>query len=398
MADLDTRIILAGRGIDPVAAFDRGAIAGQNALAARQNVDMSNLYRAQGANILAGDQNALNALAQISPEAAFTMQTNRQQVQANSFNMEQAKVKAARETEAYMGSLDQAQAAQEAAELRSMAEAAALANSPEQWAQTFAGTPYEAAWDQRAAVLEILGTQKSVVDRMFPAAPEPQDEYGRYAAEEAAAGRQPLSRIDYAKAKSPSLTVETLPDGTQRVTQGVGGGAAAPGITSTAMDPATLTADIDAILNDPSLPRVVGPLEGGGGNNIDEMSAGRRMYYGSDGLALIERIGQLQGKAWLDARQLLKGGGAITDYESKKAEQAMARLSRAKGEAEFREALIDLRDAVAQGLAKLQSPQQPPAEQPKAATGIPAVPQDVDPDLWPQIWEAMPEKDRALFQ
>lgn len=166
---LDNRILLMGRGIDAVEAFDRGTAAGQNALAARQNVDLTNLYRAQGANILAGDQNALNALAGISPEAAFTMQTNRQLVQDNAFNMEQAKVQAARETEAHLAKLDAGKAAQEAAELRSMAEAATLANSPEQWQQVFAGTPYEGAWDNRAAVLEILGTQKSVVDRLFPA-------------------------------------------------------------------------------------------------------------------------------------------------------------------------------------------------------------------------------------
>lgn len=52
--------------------------------------------------------------------------------------------------------------------------------------------------------------------------PPPPDDYGRYAAEQEAAGRTPLSRIDYAKAKSPSLTVETSADGTTRVVQGVG--------------------------------------------------------------------------------------------------------------------------------------------------------------------------------
>ena len=37
-----------------------------------------------------------------------------------------------------------------------------------------------------------------------------------------------------------------------------------------------------------------------------------------------------------------KGGGAITDYESRKAESAMARFSRAQGDAEFKAALKDL--------------------------------------------------------
>jgi hypothetical protein len=50
---------------------------------------------------------------------------------------------------------------------------------------------------------------------------------------------------------------------------------------------------------------------------------------------------------------MLKGGGAITDYESKKAEGAMARLSRATGDVEFKEALKDLRDAITEGQRKL---------------------------------------------
>lgn len=202
---LDNRILLMGRGIDAVEAFDRGTAAGQNALAARQNVDLTNLYRAQGANILAGDPGALNALAGISPEAAFTMQTNRQQVQANNFNMEQAKVQAARETEAHLANLDAGKAAQEAAELRSMAEAATLANSPEQWQQVFAGTPYEGAWDNRAAVLEILGTQKSVVDRLFPAAPNPKDSFMSVPG---------VGLVDLSDPNAPKTVFEAKPDST----------------------------------------------------------------------------------------------------------------------------------------------------------------------------------------
>ena len=132
------------------------------------------------------------------------------------------------------------------------------------------------------------------------------------------------------------------------------------------MEVDAVVSSIDAIANDPNLPRVVGPLEGGGGNNIDDLGAAQRMYYGPEGTALVERIGQLQSTTWLAARQMLKGGGAITDYESRKAEAAMARLSRAKGEAEFKAALKDLRDAVTEGQAKLaaagmggQQPAQP---------------------------------------
>lgn len=110
---------------------------------------------------------------------------------------------------------------------------------------------------------------------------------------------------------------------------------------------------IDEIAKDPALPGVTGAYEGGGGNNVDEFGFGRRAYYGDKGLAVIQKIAQLQGNAWLGARALLKGGGAITDYESRKAESAMARLSRAQGDAEFKAALKDLKDAIRDGMAKL---------------------------------------------
>lgn len=56
----------------------------------------------------------------------------------------------------------------------------------------------------------------------------PPDDYGRYALEEVNAGRTPLSRLDYAKAKSPSMTVETGADGSVRVVQGVGAAGGKP--------------------------------------------------------------------------------------------------------------------------------------------------------------------------
>jgi hypothetical protein len=95
----------------------------------------------------------------------------------------------------------------------------------------------------------------------------------------------------------------------------------------------------------------------GGGNKISDMNMTQRLAYGQEGLGLIERIGQLQSNAWLSARQMLKGGGAITDYESQKAEAAVARLERPKSEEEFKLALKDLRDAIVEGEAKLRASQ-----------------------------------------
>lgn len=52
---------------------------------------------------------------------------------------------------------------------------------------------------------------------------------------------------------------------------------------------------------------------------------------------------QIQGQAFLQAFESLKGGGAITEVEGKKAEQAIARLQTAQSAPAYREALKELR-------------------------------------------------------
>jgi len=136
----------------------------------------------------------------------------------------------------------------------------------------------------------------------------------------------------------------------------VGGGPSGPqALAAVAMDPQTMISSIDAIYNDPALPKITGTIEGGGGNDVDQFGIARRLYYGEDGLALIQRVKQLQDTVFMSAREMLKGGGQITDFEGRKAEAAMARMSRAQGEKEFKEALKDLRDAITAGQAKLQA-------------------------------------------
>ena len=89
-------------------------------------------------------------------------------------------------------------------------------------------------------------------------------------------------------------------------------------------------------------------------------------------MATIARIGQLQSNAWLSARAMLKGGGAITDYESKKAEAAVARLERPKDAKEFKQALKDLRDAITEGEAKLKGKGAAPAASPAPTDAAPS--------------------------
>jgi hypothetical protein len=68
----------------------------------------------------------------------------------------------------------------------------------------------------------------------------------------------------------------------------------------------------------------------------------------------ITRLEQLQGRQFMDARQLLKGGGQITDFEGKKAEQGIARMQRAQSADEFKKGAEEYKTAVRAGVAKLR--------------------------------------------
>lgn len=76
---------------------------------------------------------------------------------------------------------------------------------------------------------------------------------------------------------------------------------------------------------------------------------------GTQKASAIERINQLSGQAFLEGRVMLKGGGAITDFESKKAEAAFARLSTAQTKEDFIAALDDFNAALAAGVQKLEA-------------------------------------------
>jgi hypothetical protein len=114
---------------------------------------------------------------------------------------------------------------------------------------------------------------------------------------------------------------------------------ALPGVTSMAQH---VNEQVESLKNDPYLPSMLGPMDSRLPNITQD--AGR----------VQGKLDQLQGGAFLQARQMLKGGGAITDYEGQKAEQAFARLNQAQSPEDFNAALDEFNMYVQQGLAKLQ--------------------------------------------
>lgn len=90
---------------------------------------------------------------------------------------------------------------------------------------------------------------------------------------------------------------------------------------------------------------------------------------GTDSADFQAVAGQIEGKAFLEAFESLKGGGQITEVEGKKATQAVARLSTSQSDEAYKQALLDLREVVSAGLqrAKAKASSTPVAVDPATA-------------------------------
>lgn len=95
---------------------------------------------------------------------------------------------------------------------------------------------------------------------------------------------------------------------------------------------------IDRLSTDPYLPNMLGPFDS------------RTPNLTTDAARVQGYMNQLKGQAFLQAFTSLKGGGAITEIEGQKAEQAIARLDAAQSETDYKKALNELRDIMDQGL------------------------------------------------
>jgi hypothetical protein len=375
---MDASIILGGQQIDVLGAMDRGRAAAENQINLNRQNALAQLYKTQGAGIMAGDPNALAQLAGFDPNAALGVQQNLLGMQATkqtmAFSAEEMQMKRdaakASASEALKAQADKLTAEQLAQEQKALSDALSGAaffyqNKDEVGYNAFlqkngldpAEYPFQEFPAHAASVEGVLEAMKEFQP---PAPAKPQTEAAQLKADlDAGLIDQATYQAEMARRapKGTSLTVDPA-TGAVTYSEGVGVGSGAPtsgDALRTSMTDAKSVVDlIDEIAKDPALPGVTGSLEGGGGNNVDEFSGTRRAYYGDAGLSVIQKIAQLQGNAWLGARALLKGGGAITDYESRKAEAAMARLSRAQGDKEFQAALADLKTAITDGMAKLE--------------------------------------------
>jgi len=131
---MDASIILGGQQIDVLGAMDRGRAAAENQINLNRQNALAQLYKTQGAGIMAGDQGALNALAGFDPNAALGVQQNILGVQSARLGMDQTKQQMAaldaqtkRQAEEYARGLSKEQAAAEAAKIEAGVKQALMA-------------------------------------------------------------------------------------------------------------------------------------------------------------------------------------------------------------------------------------------------------------------------------
>lgn len=103
-----------------------------------------------------------------------------------------------------------------------------------------------------------------------------------------------------------------------------------------------LVQKVDELVTHPMFNDMIGPVQG----RIPAMSGGAQDWEA--------RLEQITGGAFLQARQELKGGGPITDFEGKKAEQALVRMRRSTSEEDFMRAAEDFKAAIRRGYTILQ--------------------------------------------
>lgn len=102
---------------------------------------------------------------------------------------------------------------------------------------------------------------------------------------------------------------------------------------------------VDEVVNHPSLGKSIGPVDGRWPDMLT-FDTGVRDFR--------TRVQQITGTAFLQARQDLKGGGQITDFEGQKAEQALLRAEQSVNERDFQQAMLEYKAHIERGYAILQ--------------------------------------------
>lgn len=144
---------------------------------------------------------------------------------------------------------------------------------------------------------------------------------------------------DNIKLSGPEGVAESRAAGTE---QGKVRGGAAAQLPQAEFQVQEVQANVSSILNDPYLPQMTGPV-----NAMLPNVTG-------DAARFKSKVEKLKGQAFLGARQALKGGGQITDYEGQRAEAALLRASEAQNAEDFKAAMMEFQMHMERGLEILR--------------------------------------------
>jgi hypothetical protein len=137
----------------------------------------------------------------------------------------------------------------------------------------------------------------------------------------------------------PEGVAESRAAGTE---QGKVRGGAAANLPQATFQVQNVQTAVDGIINDPYLPNMTGPV-----NAMLPNVTG-------DAARFKSKVEQLKGQAFLGARQALKGGGQITDYEGQRAEAALLRAEMAQNPEDFKAAMVEFKMHMERGLEILR--------------------------------------------
>lgn len=203
---------------------------------------------------------------------------------------------------------------------------------------------------------------------------KPAEEFRPATTEEAAAFGSPAGQFGpdgrfYPVNPPTGMTIESDGRGGFRMVQGAGALNAQDDAMQAVNQADQMLASIDGILADPALDSATGLL-----------SPTQRIP-GTDAYRFGTRARQLEGQAFLQAFESLKGAGQITEIEGTKATQAIGRLDTAQRAEDYRAALTELQEVVqaARGRAAGRAGLDQPAAVPVPTAGaevIPVAPRD----------------------
>jgi hypothetical protein len=136
----------------------------------------------------------------------------------------------------------------------------------------------------------------------------------------------------------------------------------------------------DSVLNDPYLDHMFGTIDMTGG----WLSKADLPNLSPESSRVMGNLKRLMGQSFIQARQMLKGGGQITDYEGTKADQAYQTIGAAKTVPDLKAAIQEFQYWVDRGVEKLQRTARTEPNQ-GGQGGVPVTPAVVPPSLNPTV-------------